>query len=130
MGRRQKNDGGALKRLFEAVAYSWRSPPHIGALIGVAIVVVFCSLVPAATHTCNAGPFKSRQHCHSHVLGYSLLGLYVLKVLCLGRHRRWLALPNLRGYQPFAMLAQVDIEGHRFDARKMPLGAERPGEVR
>lgn len=46
MGRRWKNDGGGLELLFDAVAYSWRSPPHKGALMGVAIAVVFCGLVP------------------------------------------------------------------------------------
>lgn len=42
----EKNDGGGLQWLFDAVTYSWRSPPHKGALRGVAIAVVFCGVVP------------------------------------------------------------------------------------
>lgn len=46
MGRRRQNDAGGADLLFDAVAYAWRSPPHKGALMGIALALVFCVIVP------------------------------------------------------------------------------------
>jgi len=48
MGRRRQNDGGGLELLFAVVAKAWHSPPHVSALMGVGLGVVFCLAVPAA----------------------------------------------------------------------------------
>lgn len=48
MGRRRQNDGGGLELIFDIVAKAWRSPPHVGARMGVGLGLVFCVAVPAA----------------------------------------------------------------------------------
>lgn len=48
MRRRRRNDESGIELLFDAIAKAWRSPPHVGALMGVGIGLVFCVAVPAA----------------------------------------------------------------------------------
>lgn len=46
MGRRRQNDGGGIELVFDIVAKAWRSPPHVGALLSLALAVLFCGVVP------------------------------------------------------------------------------------
>jgi hypothetical protein len=48
VGRNRRNDESGIELLFGIVAKAWRSPPHVGALMGVGLGLVFCVAVPAA----------------------------------------------------------------------------------
>ena len=46
--RRRQHDGVGLDLVFGIVAKAWRSPPHVGALLGVCLAKAFCVALPAA----------------------------------------------------------------------------------
>lgn len=80
MGRRRKNEGGGLGMLFDAVAYSWRSPPHKAALTGVAIAVVFCGVVPLLLAL--AMPVQSQRDGIAILASMAVRGLVAMASKC------------------------------------------------
>lgn len=80
MGRRRNNNGGGVERLFEAVAYSWRLPPHKGALMGIGIAVVFCGVVPLLLTL--AMPAQSQRDGITIVASMAVRGLVAMASKC------------------------------------------------